>query len=399
MNLATRRCFSFIRKYVKAIFFAALFFFTLLPAVVVFLLGYRFLKVNTKRIGHLVGDLTSYFKNNHGGNFKYLVLAPSSTLANKAILKYLPGKVNFITSDFFCMLMRPLLVNPIATIILSKYSESHTECHIVLANKNNGSNNGSKVVRLTEGDSIRAVDGLSRLGITFDDWFICVHSRESGYSRGNDFGQSFRNSDIKDYELAIQKVLNKGGACIRIGDPSMRPISILGKFIDYAHSEKRDDFLDLAICSSAKLFLGNTSGVFSLSNLFGVPVCLANMIPLSHLFPPIGIGNVAIPKLLIDHNGEYLSFRKTFELGFSNIRTDHEWNRSHCQIVNNSPEDIADLLVEKLGVLDGSFVYTEDDFYMQKYVKLLFTRLSPYDFNPQSLVGTAFLRKYKDILL
>jgi len=237
---------------------------------------------------------------------------------------------------------------------------------------------------------------LSKMGIPDDAWWVCIHSRESGYSGGDDFGQSYRNSSIESYQLAMEEVVRRGGWCIRIGDSSMQSIPKNHNMIDYAHYSEKSNFLDMYLCAKSKLFLGNTSGPFLMASLFGVPVANANMVPVSASFP-YGRHDLGIPKLYRNKkSGKILSFKEMFSSDIANARSDRLYKSSDIELINNSSEEILDLLKEQLDRISGAFKEFPEDMEMQIKFRSFFSAGS-HSIHSRSRIATSFLRKYKHL--
>ena len=48
------------------------------------------------------------------------------------------------------------------------------------------------------------------MGLSDEDWFVCVHVRESGFK--NDAGRrEYRNNSIINYTKAFERIIEKGG--------------------------------------------------------------------------------------------------------------------------------------------------------------------------------------------
>jgi putative glycosyltransferase (TIGR04372 family) len=120
---------------------------------------------------------------------------------------------------------------------------------------------------------------LQSLGLSTNDWFVCLHARESTF-----LGDSFRewqNQSIQNYVGAIKYIEEQGGHVIRMGDPAMRPVPVMKGLIDYAHSAYKSDFGDLYLSSKARFCIVNNSGYRALPELFRVPLLTVNYYPIS----------------------------------------------------------------------------------------------------------------------
>ncbi len=368
-------------------------------ALPIFFSTYRFINPNVKRIGHLCADLDVYLKKRVFGDlsFKAVVLATTKQIANKHIVDYFSDKgIIFIKNTLLCIILRPLAKNPICSEDISQYSETIGSSEYHRTQSRWGSR--EPLLRLTDFDLRRGRSALQAMGVPEGAWHVCIHSRESGYSGKHDFGQSFRNSDIDTYDQAIDEVIRRGGWCFRMGDETMKPVQPRLRLIDYAHHKKNNsDWLDVYLCATAKIFLGNTSGAFGMSSVFGVPVATANMIPLGAVLP----GNyldLSIPKLYTNKKTGLLeNFKTIFETQFANARTDHEIANDRFEIVNNSPEDIKDLLIEQLDRIDGKFKDDADDISRQEKFRS-YLKPGHYSFQSQSKISSVFLKKYQHLL-
>jgi putative glycosyltransferase (TIGR04372 family) len=194
----------------------------------------------------------------------------------------------------------------------------------------------------------------------------------------------------------MQEIVKRGGWCVRIGDPTMKKMPAMDGVIDYAHSEHRSDWMDVFLCASCVFFLGNSSGPYLISSIFGVPVALANLAPLGVVLP-FGKRDIGIPKLLRAVGGGLLSFREALESPVSNARFAAQYRELGIEVVDNTPEDIASLALEQLGRVFGSIEYTAKDEELQNCFKSLMKE-SHYTFGSTSRIGRDFLRSYAHLL-
>lgn len=113
-------------------------------------------------------------------------------------------------------------------------------------------------------------------GMGADDWFICLHVRSAAF-HGDGASEDFRNSPIADYEPMIRETIRAGGWVIRLGDPSMPPLTVEHpRAIDYARRPEKSPEMDVALCASCRLFVGVSSGMYLVAHAFGTPICLVN---------------------------------------------------------------------------------------------------------------------------
>ena len=250
---------------------------------------------------------------------------------------------------------------------------------------------------LSEAEIARGEAELRVLGIPEGAWFVCVHSREGGYSPGDEWQHSFRNANISDYTDAMRAIVARGGWCVRVGDPTMRPLDPMPGVVDYARSSSKSDWMDLFLCARCRFFLGNTSGLFGLAGIFGKPSALANMTPLSVVYAQFP-GDISIPKLLMDAQGRMLPFPEAFAGEASELFLAPEFAERGLKTVDNTPQEIAELAIEMLDRLDGKLKDEPDDADLQARFRAL---IQPhhYCWHASARIGRAFLRRHRALLV
>jgi hypothetical protein len=117
---------------------------------------------------------------------------------------------------------------------------------------------------------------LRELGVPEGAWFVGLHVRE-----GTDRMRDVRNSDIATYRLAIEEIAKRGGWVLRMGDHNMRPLPSWPHMIDYAHSAKREDWMDVFLWAEGRFFIATGSGPQMIPTTFGKPVAIANYGPIA----------------------------------------------------------------------------------------------------------------------
>ena len=228
------------------------------------------------------------------------------------------------------------------------------------------------------------------MGLPAGAWFVGVHARTNVYSPSDHPNNNSRNCDIANYEKAVDAIVARGGWCVRVGEPGAKPLKPRPGVVDYPESPYKSDWMDLFLCTRARFFLGNTSGIYVVAATAGVPCALANMIPLGACYG-FGARDISIVKYFRDAEDQPMRFDDIFRSDLS--------TRSHSfmifaglSVVENSAEEIRDLAIEMLDVLDGCAVYTEQDEELQAAFRAL---LDPrhYTFGAPGRIGRDFLRQ------
>lgn len=236
---------------------------------------------------------------------------------------------------------------------------------------------------------------LAKVGIPRDAWFVSLHVRDAGYKTGshlaNEEYDSYRNADIESYKFAVQEVVKRGGYVIRVGDPQMKPSFTMEGYFDYALSDIRSNRMDIFLFSQCRCFVGVSSGPVLTPVLFGVPVVMTNFVPMSGR--PHAGNCIFIPKLLwLRDERRYATFHEVLSSDLGRMFTSHGYEEKNVDPIDNSPEEIRDVVVEMLDRLDGDIVYSEEDEKYQRSISELYQKYSGY--GDMGRMGKAFIQNY-----
>lgn len=371
----------------------------LLPfTLIVHLAGFRRLTVLVGRVGHLAGEPDSFLKAHALGMVRpgrYFMLAPPRDVANAALLGYWRPYIPMIKHPLACWVLgamsRWVLMRHDMSRYVLKLDASQEIYRINAAWKER-----TPLLALSQDDLSWSDGQFAALGLPRGSWFVCVHVREPGFSRTDEPAHAHRNADPRAVRTAMEEIVRRDGWCVRMGDPSMTPLEPMSGLIDYAHHPLRSDRLDVALCARAKFFLGNTSGLALVSSVFGVPSALVNLIPLSTM--PYLPNDLGIPKLLRSAvDGRVLSFAEALASPVGNFRYARLYSDAGLEPVENSAEEILELVEEMLDRIDGAYVPAPEDESLQRRFKTLL-RPGHYGYGAASRIGAAFLRRHAGLL-
>jgi putative glycosyltransferase (TIGR04372 family) len=163
----------------------------------------------------------------------------------------------------------------------------------------------------------------------------------------------------------------------------------------YAHSALKADWLDVFLCAACRFFVGVTSGLSHVPPTFGVPCALTNWA--SNALPVHGGRDRFIPKLLrSDAEGRALTFAEALAPAVRKLNYCGALLRQNgLREVDNSPDEILDLVEEMFEVVEGAPASTDEDERRQRAFWEVAVRGGLGGF---SRVGRAFLRAHADLL-
>lgn len=330
---------------------------------------------------------------------KPVLLVPRGDIANERILDYWAQHTVVLRSPSLCRFLERMHRAPWARFVpdMTKYMVAIDEtAGFVSVYREWGDR--PALLALRKEDVARGTSELERLGLPQGARFVCVHSREGGYSPSDEHWHEFRNSHIETYLEAVRLLRERGVYTVRMGDPSMRRLPPIEGMVDYAHSDARADWMDVFLCGRCEFFLGNSSGLFFVSKAFGRPVALANMAPLSSVLATGGSTDLGIPKLLRNRaTGELMKFQEIFDSPIANFRFAEQFARQGLDVVDNSSEEIRDLALEMLDRLERRMTYSQSDEDAQtRFKKMMRPGHSTY--GSASRIGREFLRKHAHLL-
>jgi len=357
------------------------------------------------RIGHLVLEPVCFVKENVLGLRKRalgIFPVPRGTEANTALVEMLKRCKRHglwvATSPRWCRwAMRLAEADERLRIDLSRYSVGREKPAGFYEIERHWHRSASKpILRLTESERKRGREGLEKMGIPTGAWFVCFHCRSSGFSTKDDRIQDHRNAPLKSYFAAMKAVADAGGWVIRMGDGSSEPLPKMEGVIDYACSDFRSPFLDIFLCASCHLFIGNTSGLIFVAESFGVPSATTNLTPFAN-YP--NSGTIGIMKGVYSESlGRELTFAEIMGSEVASYRLAHDYQLADLRVIDNTEEEIRELTLEALAWAHGSpYARTEED---QKLQARAFELLHPeqYAYGTDGQFGRDFLRSHRVFL-
>ena len=341
-------------------------------------LNIRFGNLYSSRIGHLCINIDNYLTIRKANSSKEVAIFNiEKRVANKAIYGFWKNDKNL----YFSRLARfPLF-------FLEKYFQ----------------NSNMKISYETEMMPIFSYASLSESNFCEDDLkkifsdycfkkfkihapYICFHNRDSAYLThyGCDGNQhDFRDFNFEDYEIAIKNLKPLSITAVRLGEKIDKEVYFEGANFISITEEKRNDFSDINLIANSIFFVGCNTGFSHLSRVLRKPSLLINFIPFCmNELSALPAHSLVLPKKIINiKENRYLRFSDIFALPYDIHHKGDFFGDLGLRVINNTPEEIADALLEMYLRITGKWrdselhTHLQQNFWMSveniKYSKLI----------------------------
>lgn len=229
---------------------------------------------------------------------------------------------------------------------------------------------------LSDKDNEYCSNNMAKMGITKDDWYVCLHIRTSFYHGDTELTE-FRNSLPENYRQAINYINDLGGKVVRLGDPV--PMSINELCIDYPNSEFKSELMDLYLIKNCKFYIGTNSGILDTALLLGKPILAVNYANfcLSKLFK--SHDKILYKSVSVKNSPTKLSLKEVFNQPFY-VSPDinefymHKFHENYS-IHENTPEEIFLAVQEMIEDLKDPKNISDND---KEYNRLLRNAISKW---------------------
>ncbi len=244
---------------------------------------------------------------------------------------------------------------------------------------------------------------LRRMGIPPGSRIVCFHGRDNAYLKAAQPTEDWeyhnhRDVDINTYALAIKELVARGYYCIRMGrvvnqafiwkDPHV---------IDYAMSPWRSDFADMYLISRCHFYIGTSCGMDGVAWFFRKPLIVLNMIPMADVSGWSQNYFNIFKKIWLVQEKRFLTFKEILARDPHRDSFFMEYKKSGLEIVDNTPQEIFDAVIEKEERMRGCWQTNEEYEELQRRFWALY---KPDELNQvfRARVGSKFLLHNRDLL-
>lgn len=233
-------------------------------------------------------------------------------------------------------------------------------------------------VFFTKNEEKKGKDLMNMLGLPSGARYVCLAVRDSLYLNKlfpvYDWTyHDHRNADIMTYRKAALFLAEQGYYVIRMGKWVGDRFDVVHPhIIDYANSPFQSDFLDIYLSSQCEFFISTSTGIDAIPQLFRRPILFSN-ISVSRELQAYSSRSIFIPKKIKNTKlGRFLTFKEVSEFmilhdklgGYSNLL--QLLSDNHLELINNTEDEILDIVQEMEQRLNGTFKDDDDDLERQQ---------------------------------
>lgn len=266
-------------------------------------------------------------------------------------------------------------------------------------------------LKFTPEEEARGAAGLSAMEIPPDAPFVCLIVRDSAYLDAHqpavDWNyHNYRDSDIQNYVLAAEELSNRGYFVIRMGTKVKEAMkSAHPRVIDYATNGMRSDFMDIYLGAKCEFCISTGTGIDAIPEMFRRPIVYVNMIPLGYLHTFRKEFISLTKKHISKEEGRILTMREIFNHGVGFCLHTSDYASKGIELIENTPEEILDIVIEMAERLNGTWQPHEDDEALQRRFWEIFPTdaVDAYQGRPlhgeiRARFGAHFLRNNREFL-
>lgn len=253
-----------------------------------------------------------------------------------------------------------------------------------------------------EGEEKKRIMGLKGI-------YVCASSRDALYlkttypTRDCTY-HDYRDSDINQLNLSAGYLSDKNIALIRMGRYVKDTVNF-DNCIDYAN-HYYDELMDIILSRDCKFYVGDPNGLLFLPMVLNRPVAIKNMTPVfldSESFPYNPFNLFIFKKYYIKSENRFLSIKEMMQAEKKCRYDGHKYAELGIEMIENSAEEILDLVAEMNERLDGKWVETTEDVDLQRQFQTICAEWWQQEHYQKGTmlrmrVGAAFLRDNRFLL-
>ena len=157
-----------------------------------------------------------------------LIKDVNEKFTNDTLAKYFKKYINVVEVSYFNLIDKLMEILMIPIGYFCPHKETATEIHLAsnLVYQERIKQNKLGYFELEPEDLKKGGELIKKFGIDENQWFVCLHVRESGSKVDK---ENFRNFKIQEYFKAIEYITEQGGYVFRVGDSAMSELPKMKK--------------------------------------------------------------------------------------------------------------------------------------------------------------------------
>jgi putative glycosyltransferase (TIGR04372 family) len=227
-------------------------------------------------------------------------------------------------------------------------------------------------LEFTPEEEARGAAGLRAMGIPEGVRLVCLNVRDSAYLDAQQpadwSSHNYRDSDIQNYVLVAEELADRGYFVIRMGAKVREAMKTNHpKIIDYAVNGMRSDFMDIYLGSKCAFCIGSSTGWDLVPGvLFRRYVLFTNLLPLGYLPTYSDKFIFTTKRHILTAQCRELSLNEIFNHGVGFCLETSDYASKGVKLIENTPEEIRDVVIEMAERLNGTWQPHEDDEVLQR---------------------------------
>lgn len=234
--------------------------------------------------------------------------------------------------------------------------------------------------------------------------YVCVSSRDATYLATilptiNCHYHDYRDSNINEFNLAANYLAKKEISVVRMGRYVKNKVTFKN-CVDYANIYY-DELLDVFLVKDCKFFVGDPNGLSFLPLAMNKPVAFKNFIPVflnSESFPYNSQNLYIFKKYFSKKENRFLTVKEMMQIEKKVKYNGTLYEQYGIEVIENSAEEILDLVMEMNAKIDGEWIETIEDIELQKRYQMIYKEWCKQQHYKESEiilfnVGSMFLRK------
>ena len=259
-------------------------------------------------------------------------------------------------------------------------------------------------LHFTSNEDTTAKRELQNMGVDPESTYVGLIARDSSYLKmrsptTNYSYHDYRDSNIENYLFAAEELSKRGHFVIRMGARVKDALENNNpKIIDYATKGYRSDLLDIYIAAKCHFFVSGNAGFDMVPVIFRRPLVVVNSMPLELVRGWVSNSLVLFKKHWLREEKRFMTFREIIKSGAGRFYYAELFEQQGIELIENTPEEIRDVVIEMDERLKGTWETTEQDEELQRQFWSLF---KPNEENSvfRCRTGTAFLRENRKLLI